>query len=128
MWNITVISENEERYFASESLTGILRPDLLEEKNSNPDSFVLLINDSTFDIYSMHESPKSIELVFNAKGSTLHDVLNLDPSQVKIKCSDHVVARDLSGYDVRSSIINIENNDYKVTLEFEKNQVGLING
>ena len=123
-----MINEQEDRFFASESLSGILTPELLEDKVNLKDRLLLSLGESDYEINSMSEDQNSIKFVFSAKGQELTSVLNLDASQVKIKCSNSAILKDLAGYDVRSSIVNTENGEYAVTLLFTKNQAGLING
>ncbi len=123
-----MIDEHKDRFFASESLTGILTPEMLEEKSISKDRLILSLSDSDYEIHSMSEMSNSVEFTFVAKAQKLASVLNLDPLQVKIKCSNSVHSKDLTGYDVRSLIVNIENGEYRVTLQFTKNQAELING
>ncbi len=123
-----MINDQEDRFFASESLQGVLTPELLEGKRDDKFGLFLSLGESSYKVSRMSEDKNMLEFDFESSARDLEGVLNLEPTQVKIKCSNSDISKDLAGYEVRSSIVNTENGDYRVNLQFIKNQAGLING
>ena len=127
IWSTTVINENEERFFISESLHSTLTPEMLEAK---PDtgSFALLVGDQAYDLQAYDENTSSVSMIFTCTSKTLSPVLQVESSSVKLRCGKDVITRDLSRYDVSWDIIKTGTSTYKVSLSFLKNQAGIING
>jgi len=126
-WSITVINQNEERFFASESLQGTLTPDLLEGR-STAGSFALIAGDQEYELHSYDEGPAGVTMIFNCSADMLPAILDTNVSGINLRCGKNEITRDLSRYEISWDIIRIGSSNYKVTLSFSKNQAGIING
>ena len=127
IWSTTVINENEERFFISESLHSTLTPEMLEDRPDD-EAFALMIGEKSYGLQVYDESPSLVSMIFTCTSKMLSPVLQVDASDVKLKCGKDVITRDLSRYDVSWDIIKTGTSTYKVTLAFAKNQTGIING
>ena len=123
-----MINENEERFFASESLTGALTPELLEGDRSDRNGFSLSLGDFIYSLKTYSETPATLSMVFSCSEDMLRPVLALGTSEITLQCGKNTITRDLARYEASWDIIRIAPSNYKVTLSFEKNQTGIING
>ena len=123
-----MINENEERFFASESLVGTLTPELLEGTRSESSGFSLSIGDFIYSLKTYSETPERLTMIFNCSEEMLSPVLSQDASELALQCGKNTITRDLARYEASWDIIRIAPSNYKVTLSFEKNQAGIING
>jgi hypothetical protein len=123
-----VINENEERFFASESLTGALTPELLEGTQPDRSGFSLSLGGFVYSLKTYSETPSRISMVFSCKEDMLLSALSLGTSELTLQCGKNTITRDLARYEASWDIIRIAPSSYKVTLSFEKNQTGIING
>lgn len=123
-----MINENEERFFASESLAGALTPELLEGSRPESSGFSLSLGNFTYSLKTYSETPTRLNMVFSCSEDMLRPVLAADPSAITLQCGKNTITRDLTRYEASWDIIRIASSNYKVTLSFEKNQAGIING
>ena len=122
-----MINQNEERFFASESLQGTLTPGLLEGRPSSS-AFALITGDQEYELHSYDESPAGVTMIFNCNADMLSAILDTNITDINLRCGKHEITRDLSRYEISWDIIRIGSPNYKVTLSFSKNQAGIING
>ena len=122
-----MINENEERFFISESLHSTLTPEMLEDK-TDTGSFALMIGEKAYDLQAYDENASLVSMIFTCTSKMLSPVLQIETTDVKLRCGKDVITRDLSRYDVSWDIIKTGTSTYKVTLSFAKNQAGIING
>ena len=123
-----MINENEERFLASESLKGILEPEMLEDAASSKGEFCLVVGNVEYQLNVYLESSDSLTLIFNCKDNMLSPLLSMPGDELVIKCAESTITRDLSRHDPSWDIIRITPNEFIVTLVFSRNNTGLING
>jgi len=123
-----MMNSNEERFFASESLAGILSPNLLEEPKTPTGNFSLIVKDENYSLQTYSENGSNISITFVCNDNMLFNILALDNKEISLQCGDNKLSRDLAGYETSWNIIKVDNETYEVSLAFTKNQTGLING
>lgn len=123
-----MINENEERFFASESLQGSLTPEMLEGRNTSLNCFALIVGEDAYELHAYDESPAGLTMIFNCNTNMLAAILDIDTSNVNLRCGKKIITRDLLRYETSCDIIKVGTSNYKVTLSFEKPQTGIING
>ena len=122
IWSITVINQNEERFFVSESLQDTLTPEILEERSSSSsNSFSLLVGDQAYELQAYDETPLGVTMIFNCSANMLSAILDTSAADINLRCGKSVITRDLSRYEISWDIIRIASSNYKVTLIFAKN-------
>lgn len=123
-----MINEHEERFLASESLKGVLKPEMLEESSTIESEFCLSIEDADYDLNVYSESTDSLTMIFNCSDDMLSPLLSMSSNELTLKCAKNTITRDLSRHEPSWDIIRITPNEFKVTLTFLKKNAGLING
>ena len=123
-----MINPEEERFFASESLQGVLTPDMLADKTEKKNDFYFLIGEESYEIESYSESPRSIGVVLLCEADNIGPILSIDQKEIKIKSGKSIIDRDVARYDLSWEIVRSDDSSCKAILNFTQNQVGVING
>tara|TARA_Y100000592_G_scaffold72198_1_gene112321 strand:- start:1075 stop:1446 length:372 start_codon:yes stop_codon:yes gene_type:complete len=123
-----VINPEEERFFASESLQGVLTPEMLVDKTKKKNNFCFLIGEESYEIESYSETPRSIVVVLLCEADSIGPILSIDQKEIKIKSGKSIIARDVARYDLSWEIVRSVDSNCKAILNFTQNHVGVING
>ncbi len=122
-----ITNPQEERFFASESLKNVLKPEMLEVGSSDVRNFSVKFDNEAYSLKNYAESKREIILEFIASAENLAPVLNLKSNNIKIMSGETLITKDVSSHDVSYEIVNLSDSEYKVTVSFAKNQLGVLN-
>ncbi len=121
-----MFDKEEERFFASESLTGVLTPSLLENRDKEID-FCLKLQDNYYKLDSYAEDEREIHLSFICKTPKLFPLLTASWADAQLSMANSEINIDLSKFDASRSIFKIDKGTYKVDLRFQKSPVEVLN-
>ncbi len=121
-----ITNPQEERFFASESLRNVLKPEMLEKGLSDVGNFCANFDNKVYKLTNYAESKREIILEFLAAADNLAPVLNLKSNNIKIMSGETLITKDVSSHDVSYEIVNLSDSEYKVTVSFTKNQLGVL--
>ena len=79
-----ITNPQEERFFASESLKNVLKPEMLEVGSSDVRNFSVKFDNEAYSLKNYAESKREIILEFIASAENLAPVLNLKSNNIKI--------------------------------------------
>jgi hypothetical protein len=121
-----ITNPKEERFFASDSLKNVLKPEMLESPTVENSNFSLSVSDKTYKLTNYAETKRELIFQFSTSADKLAPVLNLKNSIIKIMSGETLITKDVSSHDVSYEVVNLTDNDYKVTVSFTKNQLGVL--
>lgn len=121
-----ITNPQEERFFASESLRNVLKPEMLEKGLGDVGNFCANFDNEVYKLTNYAESKREIILEFLAAADNLAPVLNLKSNNIKIMSGETLITKDVSSHDVSYEIVNLSDSEYKVTVSFTKNQLGVL--
>ena len=123
-----MINSNEERYMASDSLEGLLKPEMLEVTKASTSNFSLVTGKEVYPVESYSEDTQNTVITFSCNDSILINILSIESEKIVLQCGENKITRNLAGHEISWDIVKIESGNYRVTLSFSRNQVGTING
>ena len=123
-----MINSNEERYMASDSLKGLLKPEMLEVTKTSTSNFSLVAGKEAYPLESYSEDSQNTVITFACNDSILINILTIKSEKIALQCGENKITRNLAGHEISWDIVKIESGNYRVTLSFSRSQVGTING
>ena len=111
-----MINSNEERYMASDSLKGLLKPEMLEVPKDITSNFSLIAGKEVYPLESYSEDSQNTVITFLCNDSILANILSIESEKIVLQCGENKITRNLAGHEISWDIVKIGPGNYNVTL------------